>query len=129
MPHGSRIVALSALVLAGCQSAPKPESKPLRATVQPTANGKTPSRADLTSPVVKSTDFQKTLPIPSTPQPGVAPPVNVPTIPSTSYPVPTPSEPVPPSAPGLATPTQPPIAESGANDTGGIVMPNLFEKK
>jgi hypothetical protein len=128
MPYGSRIVALSALVLAGCQSAPKPESKPLRATVQPAGTARS-TRAETASPVVKSADFQKTPMVASTPQPGVAPPVNVPTIPSTSFPAPTHSEPVPPPAPGLSTPTQPPIAESGANDTGGIVMPNLLEKK
>lgn len=127
MPHGSRIVALSALILAGCQNTPKPSTQPLRATVQPGAAARTPTRADSVSPVVKNSDFQKTVPTPAGPQPGVAPPVSVPTIPTTGFPVP--ADPVPPSAPGLPSPTQPPIAESDASETGGIVMPSLFEKK
>ncbi len=129
MPHGSRIVALSALIFAGCQNTPKPSTQPLRATVQPAANARTPSRADAASPIVKNSDFQSSTPAPSIPQPGAGPSVSVPTIPTTGFPMPAPVEPAPPAAPGLSAAPRPPIAESGPADTGGIVMPNLFEKK
>lgn len=127
MPLGSRFVVLSALALAGCQNANKQASLPLRASVAPVGDSKPSARAETASPVVKNSDFQKKIVAPTAPQPGVTPPVNVPTIPTTGFPMPAVNEPVPPAAPGLAGTPQPPIAETGG--TGGIVMPSLFEKK
>ena len=127
MPLGSRFVVLSALALAGCQSAHKQATLPLRASVAPVGDAKPSARAESASPVVKNSDFQRKMAAPTAPQPGVVPPVHVPTIPTTGFPVPAMNEPLPPSAPGLSGTPQPPIAESGG--TGGIVMPSLFEKK
>lgn len=131
MPLGSRFVVISALAtataLAGCQNANKQTALPLRASVAPVSDSKPSARAETASPVVKNSDFQKKIPVPTAPQPGVTPPVNVPTIPTTGYPMPAMNEPTPPAAPDLAGTPQPPIAESGS--TGGIVMPSLFEKK
>jgi hypothetical protein len=132
MPHGSRFVAFTALALiAGCQSAQKPGSQPLRATVSPSADPR-PAARNLPAPVVNSAEFQKT-PAPSaTPAPGLPPAIGVPSIPSTTTsPAPTMSEPLPPAAPGLGLPTTPPTADSGKSEKtdGGLVMPNLFEKK
>ncbi len=132
MPLGSRFVVLSALApimaLAGCQNANKQATLPLRASVAPVGDSKPSARAEAASPVVKNSDFQKKVAVPTTaPQPGVAPPVNVPTIPTTGFPMPAMNEPAPPAAPGLAGTPQPPIAETGG--AGGIVMPSLFEKK
>ncbi len=129
MSPGSRILVLSAVALAGCQSAPKSSIEPLRASVSPTADTRTLTRADRAQPVVNSADFQKPLPVSASPQPNVTPPLHVPTIPSTTFPSPVVAEssaPVPPSAPGLSEAPSPPAAEGSPE---GIVMPNLFEKK
>lgn len=127
MPLGSRIVVLSALALAGCQSGNKQASLPLRASIAPVGEGKLTGRSETVSPVVKNSDFQKKAATSTPPQPGVNPPVNVPTIPTTGFPPPAMSEPTPPAAPGLSVTPQPPIAETGG--TGGIVVPSMFEKK
>ena len=127
MPLGSRFVVLSALALAGCQNAHRQATLPLRASVAPVGDAKSSARAETASPVVKNSDFQNKIAVPTAPQPGVNPTVNVPTIPTTGFPMPAMGEPVPPAAPGLSGTPQPPIAETGG--TGGIVMPSLFEKK
>lgn len=128
MPHGSRILLLSALTLAGCQSASKTPAQPVRATVLPGERAALPSgRSDTASPVVKNADFQKKIDTPPLPKPDAMPSLGVPALPTTGTPQPVPIDPIPPTAPGLSGAPQPPIAESSG--TGGLVMPSLFEKK
>lgn len=126
MPHGSRILLLSALAFAGCQTATKAPTQPLKASVLP-GDRPVPGRSETASPVVKNSDFQKKVDAPGGPNPDAAPTLSVPTIPTTTQPAPAKVDPVPPPAPGLGGTPQPPIAESGG--PGGLVIPNLIEKK
>jgi hypothetical protein len=139
MPHGSRIALLLALALTGCQSADKrgqqllplkPANLPAADTTkpkEPTAKANPTGRSENVSPVVTNDKFQRQpIAVSGTPQPGVAPPLGVPTLPTTGVPGPAMAEPTPPGAPGLGGTPLPPMADAGAGD---LKVPSLTGPK